>query len=61
MNDDTTAWTVLLGRELQRLAAEGATDMDVYALEHKLMLAINQIKFVRKCYNKPSSQTEVSS
>lgn len=59
MNNDQ-AWTVKLGYELQRLHAEGATDMDLARLEHQLMMAIQQIKFVRRCYNKPTSNTEVS-
>lgn len=54
------AWTVRLGQELQHFHDEGATDMDLARLEHQLMMAIQQIKFVRKCYNKPASQTEVS-
>ena len=59
MNIDQ-AWTVKLGQELQRLHSEGATDMDLARLEHQLMAAIQQIKFIRKCYNKPASTTEVS-
>ena len=57
---ETEAWTVTLGKELQRLHSDGATDMDLARLDHQLRAAINQIKFVRKCYNHPSSTTEVS-
>ena len=61
MINDQEAWTVLLGKELQRLHAEGATDQDLHQIEAVLRLAIQQIKFIRKCYNKPAAHTEVSS
>ena len=60
MTNEHEAWTVLLGKELQRLHAEGATDQDLHRIEAVLQRAIQQIKFIRKCYNKPASQTEVS-
>ena len=50
------AWTTSLGRELQRLQAEGASDQELYALEHRLQTAFNCVKHVRKCYNKPATQ-----
>ena len=58
---DNEAWTVRLGRELQRFHRDGATDLELSRTEEQLLMAIQQVKFIRKCYNKPSSQTEVSS
>ena len=48
---ETQAWTVRLGRELQRLGPN-STDMDYHRLSHELNQAISQIKFIRKCYHK---------
>ncbi len=49
------AWTTSLGRELQLLQSEGATDQQLFALEGRLQEAFDAVKHVRKCYNKPSS------
>lgn len=58
--NDYQAWTVYLGLELQRIHREGATDLELSRLKDQLLGAIQQVKFIRSCYNKPSSQTEVS-
>ena len=62
MTQNNQAWTVVLGKELQRLHAEGATDLELSRLEHNLSLAIQQVKFIRRCYNKNSAThtTEVN-
>ena len=57
---ESQAWTVRLGKELQRFHQEGATDSELARIEEQLLMAIQQVKFIRKCYNKPASQTEVS-
>ena len=48
---ETEAWTIRLGRELQQLGP-CTTDQDYFRLSHELNLAIDQVKFVRKCYFK---------
>ena len=48
------AWTIRLGRELQQLSGQ-STDLDYARLDHELRSAIQQIKFIRKCYNKEVS------
>ena len=48
------AWTIRLGRELQQLNSQ-STDLDYARLDHELGSAIEQIKFIRKCYNKEVS------
>ena len=48
------AWTIRLGRELQQLG-DHSTDLDYATLDHELRSAIQQIKFIRKCYNKEVS------
>ena len=53
---ETEAWTVRLGRELQQLGPD-TTDRTYFRLSHELSLAINQVKFVRGCYNKPAVKT----
>lgn len=60
MTQTNQAWTVVLGKELQRLHTEGATDFELSRLEHNLALAIQQVKFIRKCYNKTSATKEVN-
>ena len=44
-------WTTRLGRELQDLAEGGADEQKLAALEHGLIRAIHQVKFIRRCYN----------
>ena len=51
----TQAYTTSLGRELLRLQEEGASDQELYSLEHRLKVAFNTVKHVRKCYNKPAT------
>ena len=58
---DKQAWTSQLGYQLQRMAEHGADDYELAAMEHNLLQAIQQVKFIRRCYNKPTSTTEVSS
>lgn len=48
------AWTIRLGRELQQLNSK-STDLDYARLEDELRSAIQQVKFIRKCYNKEVS------
>ena len=49
---ENEAWTTKLGRELQQMSQEGISDRELYALEHNLRQAIQQVRFVRSCYNK---------
>jgi len=57
----TEAWTTALGRELQQLTAQGADDATILSLEHRLQIAFNSVKHVRKCYYKDPAHPEVSS
>ena len=50
---DNESFTTALGRELQQLNAEGADYNVIYGLEHRLQAAFNQLKHIRRCYNKP--------
>ena len=58
--NENQAWTVQLGLELQRFHSEGASDLELSRIKDQLLAAIQQVKFIRSCYNKPSAQTEVS-
>ena len=49
---ETQAWTVRLGSQLQGLN-ETSDDAEYCELQATLSHAIAQIRFVRKCYNKP--------
>ena len=55
---ETQAWTTALGKELLQLEAEGADDLTIASLEHRLQAAFNSVKHVRRCYNKQAVTPE---
>ena len=50
------AWTTRLGKELLTLENNGASDHDIARLQEQLQAAFNQLRHLRKCYTKQTSQ-----
>ncbi len=48
--------TTRLGRELLALENSGASDHEIAKLQEQLQTAFNQLRHLRKCYTKQTTQ-----
>ena len=48
--------TTRLGRELLALENSGASDHEIAKLQEQLQAAFNQLRHLRKCYTKQTTQ-----
>lgn len=54
MSEDQESWTTYLGRAINRMQAEGAPEPQVTRFEGALIQAIQNVRHIRRCYNKES-------
>lgn len=60
MTDDKRPWTTNLGEIIAELNASGAPEPHVKAVENELIHAIQCVRHVRRCYQRPASSTTIS-
>ena len=60
MNKENTPWTTLLGKMVQELQQDHAEDIQITLVENELIQAIQCVRHVRRCYERPASSTTLS-
>ena len=60
MSPDDQPWTTFLGKVSQELQQAQAPEPHIKAVENELIHAIQCVRHVRRCYQRPASSTTAS-
>ena len=60
MTPENIPWTTFLGKAIQKMQEKDVSENCITALENELIIAIQAVRHVRRCYERPPSSTKIS-